>query len=111
WFVAFTSPGGVGYHPNSNYKRNLKTGAGTSWCDCASACFLIWSSGVTREGNFVGIHRLYFRKTYFGSLSAAEAKKTYAAEEKRFRDYLAKLNVPAIIVDLFAADSKYVFLK
>jgi hypothetical protein len=110
WFVAFTSAGGVGYHPNTNYKRNLKTSAGTPWCNCASACFLIWSSGVTREGNFVGIHRVYFDETYFGSLPAAQAKIAYAAAEKRFRDYLAKLNVPAIIVDrLFATDSRSMY--
>jgi hypothetical protein len=51
WFVASASHGGVGYHPNSNYKRDLSTNDGDSWCDCASACFLIWSSGMTREGN------------------------------------------------------------
>jgi hypothetical protein len=33
---------------------------GYNWCTCASACFLIWASGITREGNHVGIHRIYF---------------------------------------------------
>jgi hypothetical protein len=79
WFVAFTSPGGVGYHPKSNYKRNLRTNAGASWCDCASACFLIWASGATREGNYVGIHRFRFNEMYFGALSPSEARTQYAA--------------------------------
>jgi hypothetical protein len=95
WFVASASHGGVGYHPNTNYKRNLRTSAGASWCDCASACFLIWASGVTREGNFVGVHRFRFDEMYFGSLSPSEAKMKYAEAETVFRSYLAKLNVSA----------------
>jgi hypothetical protein len=108
--VASASHGGVGYHPNTNYKRNLRTSAGASWCDCASACFLIWASGVTREGNFVGVHRFRFDEMYFGSLSPSEAKMKYAEAETVFRSYLAKLNVSASIVDrLFATDSKSMY--
>src|SRR5262245_10079338 len=110
WFVASASHGGIGYLPKSNYKRNLKTNAGASWCDCASACFLIWASGATREGNHVGIHRFRFEEMYFGSLSASEARKQYADYEKVFRAYLTKLNVPQTIVDrLFATDSKHMY--
>jgi hypothetical protein len=58
----------------------------------------------------VGIHRLYFKEGYFGSLSAADARTAYAAAEARFRAHLAKLNVPANIVDrLFATDSKSMY--
>jgi hypothetical protein len=110
WFVASASHGGIGYDQNTNYKRNLKTNAGASWCDCASACFLVWASGVTREGNYVGIHRFRFDEMYFGSLSASEARKQYRDFEKVFRDYLAKLDVPLTIVDrLFATDSKHMY--
>jgi len=110
WFVASASHGGIGYHPNSNHKRNLKTNAGPAWCDCASACFLIWASGITREGNYVGIHRFRFDEMYFGSLSPSQAREEYARFENVFRAYLTKLNVPVGIVDrLFATDSKHMY--
>jgi hypothetical protein len=110
WFVASVTHSGIGYDSKSNYKRNIKTNAGAEWYNCASACFLIWASGLTREGNYVGIHRFRFDEMYFGSLPVLEAKKQYKAAEKDFRDYLAKLNVPVTIVDrLFATDSKHMY--
>jgi hypothetical protein len=106
WFVAMTSPGGVGYMPEKNFKRSLSNGSGASWCDCASACFLIWASGVTREGNFVGIHRFKFDEAFFGGLPPGQAKEMYDQAEKNFRAYLDRLNVPQTILDrLFATPS------
>jgi hypothetical protein len=29
----------------------------SSYCHCASACFLIWSAGVERSGSSLGLHR------------------------------------------------------
>jgi len=106
WFVADTSYGSVGYMPQTNYKRDLSTNAGASWCDCASACFLIWASGVTREGNFVGIHRFRFNELSFGTLPPDQAKKQYEQAEDKFKAYLKKLDVPDTILDvLFATPS------
>jgi hypothetical protein len=79
-------------------------------CDCASACFLIWASGISRMGNHVGVHRFYFDREYFGSLPVTEAQTQYARAEDDFRGYLSKLNVPTTIVDrLFATDSKSMY--
>src|SRR6202030_689400 len=46
--------------PKYIYRRDAY-GNGPWWCDCASACFIIWSSGLARQGNFVGIHRSYYK--------------------------------------------------
>ncbi len=89
--------------------RSLKSPK-NSWCDCASACFLIWASGVTREGNHIGIHRLKFDPTYFASLSAEEAKLRYKEAELGFRGYLQKLDIPVSLLDrLFATDSRSIY--
>jgi hypothetical protein len=106
WFVASTSPGGVSYDPRKIYKRSLSNGSGASWCDCASACFLIWASGVTREGNFVGIHRFKFNEVFFGGLPPSRARELYMRAESTYKAYLEKLDVPTTILDrLFATPS------
>src|SRR5262245_17093095 len=33
----------------------IKPVSGRNWCTCASACFLVWSSGLTRGGGRVGL--------------------------------------------------------
>jgi hypothetical protein len=86
---------------------NQITRSGNPHCNCASACFLIWASGITREGNVVGIHRPYYDEGYFGKLSANEAQEKYAIMLADYKSYLAKLDVPTAIIDrMFATDSR-----
>ena len=78
-------------------------------CNCASACFIIWASGVAREGNYVAIHRLFFNASAFGKMSALEAREQYNSAETSYRTYLQQLSVPSPIIDrLFAIDSQSV---
>ena len=80
---------------------------GHSWCTCASACFLIWASGATREGGRVGIHRITWAGTEFAKLSPHEAREQYERAESNYRAYVSKLNVPTTIVDrMFATGSR-----
>jgi hypothetical protein len=79
---------------------------GPPHCECASACFLIWSSGAVREGGHMGIHRLYWPGSEFGQLPAAQAKARYQEAQDNYTAYLKKLDVPQGIIDrLFATDS------
>jgi hypothetical protein len=88
------------------YGMMPRTDVGKSWCECASACFLVWASGAVREGGRMGIHRLYWPGTDFGNLPPAEARVRYKKAQDTFTAYLTKLDVPQSMIDrLFATDS------
>ncbi len=88
----------------------IKPVVGAGWCTCASACFLVWASGLTREGGLVGIHRLFWLGSEFGNLPVAEARARYEAAQASYTAYLRKLDVPQTIVDrLFATDSRSIY--
>ena len=83
---------------------------GKSWCECASACFLVWSSGAVREGGRMGIHRLYWPGTEFGNLPPSEARIRYQQAQETFTAYLKNQDVPQSIIDrLFATDSRSMY--
>lgn len=83
---------------------------GYDWCDCASACFDIWSSGLMRLGNHVGVHRFRFEEDYYGALTAEKARAMYVEEQKREEEYFRKLGVPSSIIDkIFAVSSASVY--
>jgi hypothetical protein len=106
WF--FSALGGTVANnwPNQQFARNIGTNTGASWCDCASACFLIWASGLARTGQWVGIHRFRFNELFFAKLPAAEAERLYTDKEKEFTAYLKKLDVPTSILErLYATPS------
>jgi len=83
---------------------------GPDWCTCASACFLIWASGITREGNHVGVHRITFVNegaSKFGQMSGPAARQMYQREQANFQEYIRKLDVPSVIAErLWATDSR-----
>lgn len=47
----------------------------------------------------MGIHRPYYDKRFFSTLSPAEASKAYKKLEARVRDYLKEMGAPQTIVD------------
>lgn len=80
------------------------------WCDCASACFLIWASGTVREGGYIGVHRFYWKGKEFGKLSPSEARAKYRKSKEHYVKYLKKLDVPQSIIDrMFAVDSRSIY--
>ena len=90
----------------NEYGVGIKPFIGERWCECTSACFLIWASGVVREGGRMGIHRLYWEGSDFGHLPPAEARDRYKQAQNFYTGYLKKLDVPQTIIDrLFATDS------
>src|SRR4051812_17400278 len=64
-------------------------------CDCQSACFIVWVGGVGRNGDYIGVHRPYYGKEYFGNLSPEEAAKAYQEVIEEARRYFAKMDVPS----------------
>ena len=79
---------------------------GHSWCNCASACFFIWASGIVREGNHVGVHRIYYLNDAgrrFGQLSGPEAREQYQRDQRDVQSYLDSLDVPRSISDVMWA--------
>lgn len=89
----------------SSMQFNPSTGMGDSRCECASACFLVWAGGVGREGDVIGIHRLYFDATMFGSLTGSEAGDKYRVAEEEVRSYLAEMDIPDYLIRLMFANS------
>jgi hypothetical protein len=74
--------------------------------NCASACFIIWASGIERSGNILGLHRPYFSKEYFESLSASQAKIKYTTMSNDVRIYLKEMDIPDNIIEkMFAINS------
>lgn len=87
-----------------------KIHTGKRWCDCVSACFLVWASGAVREGGRMGIHRLFWEGSEFGQLPPADARERYKMAQDHFTSYLKKLDVPQTIIDrLFATDSRSMY--
>jgi len=79
-------------------------------CGCNSACFLIWSAGVERMGNGLGLHRPYFSKDYFQGLSAKEAEEKYDELSNDVREYLISMDIPAHIIDeMFSHNSEDIY--
>lgn len=79
---------------------------------CASACFFIYVSAVSRNAinGVVGIHRPYFSQNYFANLSPEDAEKKYAQLSKSVRDFLADKGVPdALIEHMFSLASNEIY--
>jgi len=47
----------------------------------------------------MGVHRPYYVKEYFSTLSSSEASKAYIALEKEVRSYLSEMGAPQSIID------------
>jgi len=94
----------------NDYGVGIKPFVGERWCECTSACFLIWASGVVREGGRMGIHRLFWEGSEFGQLPPADARERYKMAQDHFTSYLKRLDVPQTIIDrLFATDSRSMY--
>jgi hypothetical protein len=79
---------------------------------CASACFFIFVSSVSRNAidGTVGIHRPYFAQGYFANLSPEDAQKKYAQLTKTVRDFMSKNDVPdALIGRMFGLASNEIY--
>jgi hypothetical protein len=90
------------FFSTSNGIDNVVHGTTYNWCTCASACFLIWASGIVREGRHVGVHRIYWLNEagkQFGAKPGPAGREQYLREQRDFQDYLDSLDVPRNISD------------
>lgn len=103
--IAFSSPGG-------DVKEAMKMGKlirsglieTNSLFQCNSACFFMLVAGINRTINIqVGVHRPYFDKEYFKTLSLSEAQSEYAKIESIAREYLKGMGVPRLFLDRMMA--------
>lgn len=74
-------------------------------CLCASACFLVWSAGINRDGDALMVHRPRDSSGTFGAKAAARASHEYGSVLKIVSDYLVRMEVPAIFIELIMKTS------
>lgn len=80
-------------------------------CTCASSCFFIHIGAVHRGGTFLAVHRPYYVKGLFGTLSQSEAKDKYDSLLARAKDYMGEMGVPKRIQeDILATPSDKYFM-
>jgi len=79
---------------------------------CASACFLIFVSAVTRAavGNVVGVHRPYFSLESFAGLPPNEADRKYRNMAESVKTFLERNDVPRSIIEhMFSLASNEIY--
>lgn len=82
-----------------SYTYHLGNGAGNPSCNCASSCFLIWTAGARRKGNYLGIHRTFFRPESFKKDTYQVARNRYVRLRRTVENYLEEMNVPNLVTD------------
>ncbi|MBB5048529.1 hypothetical protein HNR60_003296 [Rhodopseudomonas rhenobacensis] len=74
-------------------------------CTCASACFFIWVSGFTRDGNTIGIHRFTYVDARGVPYSVSQTNSQYLRDQRKLSEFLWRKGVaPFIINRMFATD-------
>lgn len=68
-------------------------------CHCASACFLVWASGVERDGTFLGLHRPTTSSTSFATLPPDRAATLYRQLLSDIGKYLNEMEVPPRFIE------------
>src|SRR4029434_2051710 len=69
----------------------------SSYCHCASACFLIWSAGVERSGNSLGLHRPTTTSTALTDMPPNQASAQLLLDVAA---YLKEMEVPEHFIQL-----------
>lgn len=70
---------------------------------CASACLFILVGSPDRflfDDTRIGIHRPYFNKSYFSSLTASEAEAKYSELQTSVQKYLINMGAPQDFIDM-----------
>jgi len=75
--------------------HNLSEGTGSTACTCASACALIWSAGILRNGN-AGFHRPRFPAVTIENFDTFEANSQKAT--KLVKRYMRRMDIPDSII-------------
>ena len=68
-------------------------------CTCASACVLIYLSGVYRYGDYLGVHRAFIDHNYLRTLSMEEGASYSRAVSNALDSYLDNMGAPASLLE------------
>lgn len=66
-------------------------------CLCVSACSNIWTSGLTREGDAVGIHMFRFDARDAARWSPEELRRQTSMAKRELDGFLARMGMPAAL--------------
>ena len=69
-------------------------------CHCASACFLIWASGINRVGTTLGLHRPSTNSPDFANLPPNQAGIKYRQILFATETYLSEMEIPRRFIDM-----------
>jgi len=69
-------------------------GTGLDRCNCASACFLIFVAGIKRDGNHLGVHRVFPSHDRLRLMSPDDAAATTGKATNVVSAYLVEMGVP-----------------
>jgi hypothetical protein len=72
-------------------------------CHCASACFLIWTAGASRNGSAIGVHRPTIQSTQFADLPPERASSLYRGLLADIANYLSDMEVPKKYIELMSS--------
>jgi len=97
--------GSPDYGINSLFSDGLEQICKGPECYCASACFLIWSAGIERDGWSIGLHRPSIESTSFGNLPALQASRMYRSLLGDINSYLAEMEIPQSLIDEMTSTS------
>jgi len=78
---------------------------GTTQCNCASACFLIYVGGAKRLKSYIGIHRVYLDRKDYGRMSLDDAAKLYKEIKRPLIEYLDEMGVSRRYADIMLQTS------
>jgi hypothetical protein len=87
-------------NPRRDFDKQLCAGKG---CNCASACFLIWASGIERVGSAIGLHRPTINSTDFTDLPPDQGSSAYREILSGVEQFLLEMEVPQRVVDKMMA--------
>ena len=87
-------PPGLGGSSNQSF-YNPDTGEGSKQCACESACALIWSAGILRNGR-VGFHRPHFAKVTIDKVDVLETNERQAWQI--VEQYMTDMDLPESVM-------------
>ena len=79
--------------------------ASPSDCTCFSACVLIYLAGIERQGDYLGVHRVYLNQDTVRSLSIDDSAKTTRKISKNLDEYIDAVGAPNTLRDRIQAAS------
>lgn len=69
-------------------------------CTCTSSCLLLYLSGIFRNGEYIGVHRVFVNHDNLKSLTLGSAKKHSSIIKEMVDDYITEMGAPDSLSNL-----------